>query len=158
MTPAPRVSRAARLLGYAGLLPQAAAAALAAVGRDRPGLHGEGQIAPILIAFVYGSLILSFLGGVWWGFAMRRSEGQAALAALAVVPSLVAGAIVAYAFAFTETFWTLVLLGAAIALTLLVDRRLAATGEAPRDWMALRTPLSLGLGGLTILTALLLLA
>ena len=35
-------------------------------------------------------------------------------------------------------------------LTLPVDRRFVATGEAPVGWMALRVPLSLGLGLLTI--------
>jgi hypothetical protein len=36
-------------------------------------------------------------------------------------------------------------------LTLLVDRHLMNRGDAPPDWMRLRTPLSLGLGALTIL-------
>jgi hypothetical protein len=38
-------------------------------------------------------------------------------------------------------------------LTLPVDRRLVATGEAPTGWMGLRVPLSLGLATLTILAA-----
>lgn len=142
----PPVSRAARLLGYAGLLPQAAAVALIAAGAA----HHLGEA----LAFGYGGLILSFLGGVWWGFAMRRGHRQGALAAAAVVPSLLVLAlgvlIVAAGFGAA-----LIGLGVAIVATLLVDRRLVATGEAPPDWISLRVPLSLGLGGLTMLAGLL---
>ena len=46
--------------------------------------------------------------------------------------------------------------GSAVALTLLVDRRLVASGDTPVGWMRLRVPLSLGLGGLTILAGVLL--
>jgi hypothetical protein len=46
--------------------------------------------------------------------------------------------------------WTLVGTGVALLLTLPVDRHLVATGDAPADWMRLRVPLSVGLGGLTI--------
>ena len=50
----------------------------------------------------------------------------------------------------------MIALGGAILLTLPVDRHLVATGEAPANWMKLRMPLSLGLGGLTIAAGLLL--
>lgn len=155
-SPRPRVSRTAYLLGYAGLLPQVAAAALGAsvkLGLDR---HGQLLTAAHVLAFGYSALILSFLGGVWWGFAMRRLTGQGALAAVAVVPSLAAGALLLLTFAKGAERWALVLLGLAITLTLPVDRYLAATREAPEGWMALRVPLSLGLGGLTVLVAVLL--
>lgn len=144
----PHVSRTARLLGYAGLLPQVAAVAL---------LGGTGLNGPspaYFAAAIYGAAILSFLGGIWWGFAMSRERGQGALAVAAVLPSLVAAALLWGALA-TFSPWALVALGAAIIATLPVDRRLAATGEAPAGWMGLRTPLSLGLGGLTVLAGLL---
>lgn len=149
MTPAPSIARTTRLLGFAGLLPQLAAVALVASGRGELFFFGR------VLALVYGIVILSFLGGVWWGFAVRRTEGQGALAALAVVPSL-AGVSLMIATQFGLPLpQALVLLGSALALTLLVDRRLVSTGEAPAGWMRLRAPLSLGLGGLTILAGIL---
>ncbi|TVV76822.1 DUF3429 domain-containing protein [Sphingomonas solaris] len=144
-----------RALGFAGLLPQAAAVVTVALGTAAGGWNG-GLVASLaaVAALIYGAVILSFLGGIWWGFAMRRGNGQGGLAVLAVVPSLVAAGLVGAA-APLGLRWTLVLLGSAILLTLLVDRRLATAGEAPAGWMRLRVPLSLGLGGLTILAGIL---
>lgn len=141
------VGRTAFLLGYAGLLPQAAAVLLIAV-------HPPGAYSlPLAVAYIYASLILSFLGGIWWGCAMRRTEGQGGLAALAVLPSLAPLAVLPLA---TRAWsWGLMLLGTAILATLLVDRHLVRTGDAPSNWLRLRAPLSLGLGGLTILAGLL---
>jgi hypothetical protein len=137
----------ARALGFAGLLPQVAAVVLIAVGTN----YRIGE----LLALAYGGLILSFLGGMWWGFAMRRTEGQGSLVVLAVVPSLAALAITLTAGATGKASIALVVLGTAVLLTLLVDRHLAATNDAPAGWMRLRVPLSVGLGGLTILAGLL---
>jgi hypothetical protein len=69
----------------------------------------------------------------------------------AVVPSLLALAS-AWPWA-TGGTWpgpSLIFLGLAIAASLLVDLRLRAAGLAPGGWLALRVPLSLGLGGLTV--------
>ena len=155
------VGRTALLLGFAGLLPPIAGVALIALGKRDP---TDMAWAPLLVGYglvlVYGAVILSFLGGIWWGFAMRRSEGQARLAAIAVLPSLVAVACVLAAAAMFQHGgpWPMIVLGIAILLTLPVDRHLVATGEAPANWMRLRIPLSLGLGGLTIAAGLLLAA
>jgi hypothetical protein len=145
-----RVGPVAFALGFAGLLPQVGALVLTVAGpRD-----GSGE----LLALCYGSLILSFLGGIWWGFAMRRGERQGVLAAAAVVPSLAALAIilgVAVAGGFIlrgPMAWGLVALGSAILLTLPVDQHLTRTGEAPANWMRLRVPLSVALGVMTIAT------
>lgn len=132
------VGRAAFALGFAGLLPQGAAALLT-LSRVYDGA---------LVALAYGALILSFLGGMWWGLAMFRRVGQPMLVSLAVVPSLVAGAILALAAVHLPI--GLVAMGSAIMLTLPVDRWLVARGVAPANWMTLRVPLSFGLGGLTI--------
>jgi hypothetical protein len=150
VTPSPgQVAPAARLLGFAGLLPQLAAVALVASGRGEAWLFGR------VLALTYGIVILSFLGGTWWGFAMRRTNGQPALAAVAVLPSLVGVALMIATQFGLPLSRSLVLLGSAIALTLLVDRRLVATGDAPANWMSLRVLLSLALGGLTIAAGLL---
>ncbi|WP_425229023.1 DUF3429 domain-containing protein [Sphingomonas sp.] len=159
MIPSATVGRTAFLFGFAGLLPQLAAVALIVMGRRDP---TDLAWIPLLIgyglAMVYGAAILSFLGGVWWGFAMRREAGQGRLAAISVVPSLVAGICVGWAgLQFQDGGpWPAVVLGSAIMLTLPVDRHLVATREAPANWMSLRVPLSLGLGLLTIAAAALL--
>lgn len=140
---APRVGRTAFLLGFAGLLPQLAAVMLGVIGYPDNGV----------IALAYPLLILSFLGGMWWGLAMCRTAGQRPLVLLAVVPSLVAAALVGLAV--VDYAWGLVATGSAIMLTLPVDRWLTGRGDAPANWMALRVPLSVGLGGLTIVAGVL---
>ncbi len=138
-----QVRRTAFALGHAGLLPQMAAVAFA-LDRDR---------GTPLFALFYALLILSFLGGMWWGFAMRRADdpAQGRLALMAVVPSLVAVAILLAAFVTGRLDWALVAAGTALFLTLPVDRALVRGGDTPANWMRLRVPLSLGLGALTIL-------
>ncbi len=143
----PAVGRVAFALGFAGLIPQ-----VAVVGLIWTDPHG-GYDIPFGIAYLYPSLIISFLGGIWWGFAMRRDAGQAGLAVLAVLPSLAPLALLPMAL--TSWRWPLVLLGIALFATLAVDRRLTRTGEAPANWMVLRVPLSVGLGALTIVAGLL---
>lgn len=137
------VGRTAFMLGFAGLLPQGAAALLAGLGYFFGGVVAVG----------YGALILSFLGGMWWGLAMYPRVGQGVLVTLAVVPSLVAGALVAFAFVHLPS--ALVALGSALLLTLPVDRWLTTRGFAPSNWMSLRIPLSVGLGALTIIAGVL---
>ncbi len=106
---APRISRGVVLLGFAGLLPQIAALLLIVVGQGFAGL---------LIALAYGLLILSFLGGIWWSFAVRRTKRQAPLAAIAVVPSLVAMAIAVVVAVTGSIGLALVATGVAIVMTL----------------------------------------
>jgi len=136
------------ILGYAGLLPQIAALATCAFGMD-------SDMGP-MFAFGYATLILSFLGGIWWGFAMRSSSGQGQIASLAVLPSLFGSALILLSIAHVLPLaWALVLLGSAVIGTLLIDRRLVEDGIAPAGWMAMRIPLSVGLGALTILCGIL---
>lgn len=150
----PPVSRAVWALGLAGLLPQAAAVVFLLLSRGGDGAVFLGPEVRA-VALVYAAAILSFLGGVWWGFAMRRTEGQGGLAAVAVLPSLAAAALVLATLLGFGDRWPIIALGAAILLTLPVDRRLAASGEAPDGWWRLRATLSIGLGSLTIAAGLL---
>ena len=149
-----QVGEAPLILGYAGLLPQIAAVATCVFG-------GGSDVGP-MFAFGYATLILSFLGGIWWGFAMRSGDGgagapgQGRIATWAVMPSLFGAGLILLSIAHVVPMhWALVLLGSAVMLTLLVDRRLRDAGHAPDGWMALRIPLSIGLGGLTILSGIL---
>lgn len=159
MTPPGHVGRTAFLLGFAGPLPQVAAVVLALLARAAADNRFDALSGPaIVVGTVYPLIILSFLGGMWWGLAMRRERGQGLLVSIAVVPSLAAlalsGLFMASNFAW-PIGWPVIGIGVAVILTLPVDMALVRSGDAPRGWMALRAPLSLGLGGLTILLAML---
>jgi hypothetical protein len=139
----------ARWLGYAGLLPQIAAVTMVASG------DLYWHFAALALAYAYAALILSFSGGLWWGLA-ARSEGLAPkwMWAVAVAPSLIA--------LISAVPWTigapwpepsLGWLGLSILGSLLVDFRFQRIGLAPAGWMALRAPLAIGLGLLTLAAA-----
>lgn len=141
-----------RLLGFAGLLPQLACALVLWAGPP------EWRYAAQAIAFGYAALIFSFLGGTWWGLAAmapaaerRRSLGWLWVAA--VVPSLIAlAAYLPWVFGETWPEPSLVMLSGAILMSPAVDARLGPL--APRWWMVLRVPLSVGLGAATLAAAL----
>lgn len=130
-TPAPaaRLAPAALSLGYAGLIPFVAGAlAVWLAGAD---------LRPAAAAALagYGAVIVSFLGGVHWGFGFQH--GDTSRFAWGVVPSLVA--------------WAALLVGPAIGLALLalmlvvcygVDRRVYPALGLGR-WLTLRLHLSL---------------
>ncbi|KQT32261.1 hypothetical protein ASG29_10605, partial [Sphingomonas sp. Leaf412] len=135
------VPRLARILGYAGLLPQAFAVMV--LLKDDPAT----RFAALAFAFAYAALILSFLGGTWWGLATRGGERTPAwLWIAAVAPSLLA-------LATALPWWTgqtwpgpsLLVLAGALVAALAVDRAIVAHDLAPAGWIALRLPLSLGL-------------
>jgi hypothetical protein len=150
MPPAPPLPPLARRLGYAGLLPQLAMVAVLFQGRL------EERFIALSIAYAYAALILSFLGGLWWGLAARAERPPAWLWFASVAPSLIALAS-AWPWAVGEP-WpapSLMLLGVALIGSLAVDRALMRASIAPPGWMRLRLPLSLGLGVLTLLAGLL---
>ena len=135
----------ARWLGYAGLLPQAIALLLAFRG---------GPLAYVAIAggFAYAALIFSFLGGVWWGQAVANGRSGASVFIVAVLPSLISLALfLPWTFGWEWPAPQLIWLGFLIGTSLLVDRFI---GVAGKDFIRLRTILSIGLGALTILLGL----
>ena len=141
-----------RWLGLAGLLPQFTCVAVLYAG------PAEWREAALAIAFAYAALILSFLGGMWWGIAAaapaaQRRKALGWLWIAAVLPSVVALAcFLPWALDWAWPEPSLVMLGGALLVTLGVDAKLSAL--APRWWMTLRVPLSTGLGLATIATAL----
>jgi hypothetical protein len=143
-----RIPTPALVLGTAGLLPLI----LAMLVRLGAGIEPATSLPATIgsFALIYGALILSFLGGMWWGVAATRLDAhrQGPLLAIAVVPTLIAWPLIALMFA--KPVLASVLLGAALIATLLVDRGLASRGLVPRWWMRLRVPLSFGLGVLVI--------
>ena len=147
-----RIPGTPRLLGFAGILPQAIAAAAVYAGPE------EWSEPARFVAFAYAALIFTFLGGAWWGLvasapaAQRRgTHGWAWIAA--VLPSLLALAgFVLLALELVPLEPLLVALGGGLLLSPVVDAKLGTL--APRWWMALRVPLSLALGVLTLAAAL----
>ncbi|MGC5798677.1 DUF3429 domain-containing protein [Sphingomonas sp. NFX23] len=138
----------ARLLGLSGLLPQLAAVALLLSGDP------QSRFSALAIAYAYAAIILSFLGGLWWGLAARADSPPRWLWFASVAPSLIA-LVTAWPW-MVGLRWpgpSLVVLGISLIAALLVDRALVRAGIAPPGWMALRIPLSLGLGVLTMLAA-----
>ncbi|EDX80246.1 hypothetical protein BBAL3_1403 [Brevundimonas sp. BAL3] len=69
MTGRPVLPPFARVLGFAGLLPQAAAVAVLILGGP------DVRFAALSLAYAYAALIFSFLGGVWWGLAAMARGG-----------------------------------------------------------------------------------
>lgn len=134
--------RAARQLGYAGLLPQLICFAYVVDG-------GKWQWTAQAIAFGYAALIFSFLGGMWWGIGLIRDEAPAWVFGWAVMPSLLALAAYApWVFGWAWPAPSLIAVGVMLTLSPLVD---CLIGGLSREWLSLRTQLSLGLGGLTTL-------
>jgi hypothetical protein len=138
-----------RRLGFAGLVPMIAVVAVLASGST------WWRFAALSIGYAYAATILSFLGGMWWGIASRQTDRHPPwIWFAAVTPSLVAFATaIPWAVGAAWPGPSLIVLGVSLMLSLLVDRRLVALALAPDWWMALRVPLSIGLGSLTIVSA-----
>lgn len=135
------LSPAARLLGYAGLLPQIICLAMVATGH-------EWRYSALAGGFAYAAAIFSFLGGVWWGQAVQSGRSSAGIYLVAVMPSLLSVALfLPWTFGWEWPGPALLYLGALILLSPLIDR---ALGYASRDFLRLRMHLSVGLGSLTI--------
>jgi hypothetical protein len=144
-----RVPLSALWLGLAGVLPFLWGAATDAV----PALFDAGQrlIGPRFVGqyvlIFYGTIILSFMSGVLWGFATRAEGGTAALGyGLSVIPAL-------WAFFFVgggADRATVFLIAGYLGL-LGLDYFFWRVGLAPDWWMRLRVLLTaLVVGCLTV--------
>jgi hypothetical protein len=91
-----------------------------------------------LSLLAYAAAILSFLGGVHWGLAMRQDPPAASRLAIAALPALVG-----WAALLIEGGWGMLMLAAAFLLVLAQDWRLAGQGEAPPWYPKLRWPVTL---------------
>lgn len=131
-----QIPRSALILGLAGLIPFVWGAITVLV----PALADWGQsvlgprfVGPY-VGLAYGTVILSFMSGVLWGFA-TRAEGQAAATgyALSVIPAL-------WAFFFVGGGPTsaAINLAAGFVGLLALDYTFARAGLAPAWWMRLR--------------------
>jgi hypothetical protein len=117
-------------LGYAGLLPFVLGALL--VWLVRADVHAYAALA----LSAYAAVILSFLGGIHWGLAMRQPAAQTRVLWWGVTPSLVA-----WPAAVMPPDAGLVLQGLMLVVCYLVDRRLYPQLGAA-GWLTLRFRLS----------------
>ena len=116
-------------VGYAGLLPFVAGAALIWIVRA----DAHPYVAAALSA--YAAVILSFLGGIHWGFGMRGAAAAAPAPSLftwGVVPSLIAWVAVVM-----PPYAGLVVQGVGLVACYAVDRRVYPQHGAAA-WLTLR--------------------
>lgn len=130
------IPRSALVLGLAGVLPFAWGAATALL----PALAAWGGqwLGPLFIgtyvSLTYGTVILSFMSGVLWGFATKTDGQEAALGyGLSVVPAL-------WAFFMVngDPANAAINLAAGFAALLMLDWHFWKMGSAPDWWMRLR--------------------
>jgi hypothetical protein len=140
MTDDRRIPRPALILGLAGLIPFLWSAAT----HLSPALSGWAVqwLSPMFLgAYVglsYGTVILSFMSGVLWGFATKAEGAEAAVAyALSVIPALWVFFMVTDASGNSVIF-----LAAGFVGLLLLDGMYSAWGLAPRWWLRLRVMLT----------------
>jgi hypothetical protein len=136
--------RPALVLGAAGLLPTVAALlVMLFAGRAY-------QDIAFRAAGTYGAVILSFLGGAWWGLAAARGHKRDLMfwLGLAVLPALAAWGVV---FALSPR--SVAVLSGLFLLCLWTDRELTRRFVAPEWWLAMRLPLSLCMAGLHMIIA-----
>ena len=130
-------------LGYAGVLPVAGLLVLA-------WSSATWQNQAVNSATIYAALILSFLGGIHWGFATSGFASSKHFL-ISVVPSLWAWA----AFAGPD-FYTLLGIILGLVVFFVYERQCALVSRFPDWYLPLRLRLTLGLsfalGGLLPLT------
>ena len=137
MTPIPP---AALILGLAGLIPFVWGAVTALY----PGIGGASGLQPVFLgtylSLTYGTVILSFMSGVLWGFATRATGREAAVGyALSVIPVLWAFIMVNGGAANAA-----INLAAGFVGLLALDYSFWRQGLAPDWWLRLRLILTAG--------------
>lgn len=134
------IPRAPLLLGLAGLIPfvwGAATVLIVDLGTWGAQALGPRFVGPYVQLF-YGSVILSFMSGVLWGFATKAQGAQAATGyALSVIPAL-------WAFFMTGGGPTSASLNLIVGFAglLMLDFAFSRWGLAPPWWMQLRVLLT----------------
>jgi len=140
-----QIPRAALVLGLAGLIPFLWSAAT----HLSPALSAwAGQfLSPLFLGAVvgltYGTVILSFMSGVLWGFATRADGGKAdgGKAAVAYVLSVIP-ALWVFIMVTDASPNSIIFLATGFLGLLLLDAMYVAWGLAPRWWLRLRVMLT----------------
>jgi hypothetical protein len=139
------LSPSARILGLSGLIPPAWATLTVFA-------NAELRWGAMAIAYAYATIIFSFLGGVWWGLALKAERPMPWIYGIAVLPSLIGVAtFLPWIWGYVWPAPSMVLLGLCIMASPLVDHLIGRMTNLPIGWLKLRWILSLGLGGMTLL-------
>ncbi|MFM7335760.1 MAG: DUF3429 domain-containing protein [Tabrizicola sp.] len=140
MTDDTRIPRPALLLGLAGLLPflWSAATHMSPALASAAGQFLSPMFLGAYVGLTYGTVILSFMSGVLWGFATKTEGREAGVAyTLSVIPALWAFFMVTDASETSRIF-----LAAGFVGLLLLDGTFQVWGLAPRWWLRLRVMLT----------------
>lgn len=129
--------RTAWLVGLAGLLPFAASALAFFAAPDSWSGLAEGAL------IAYGAIILSFLGAVHWGLALRAPVEEAAMGSARLVLGVVPALIGWLALLLPDVF-ALPILALAILGTAGMEQWARGKGLVPGDYLVLRWVLSIG--------------
>jgi len=123
----------ARVLGLGGLIPFLAGAVGVWVLPD--------LIAAIAMTaqLAYGAVILTFVGAVHWGYAMREDELRWGRMTWSVTPALVA-----WIALLLTPLMTAMILFVSFAMAFLTDARATRAGLFPAWYLSLRKALTLG--------------
>ena len=124
------LSDTARWLGHLGLVPFVLGALLVWV------VNAQAHPYATLALSAYAAVIVSFLGGIHWGLALRMTAPPATLFIWGVVPSLVAWLAV-----MMPPSAGLVVHGAMLLVCYAVDRRIYPV-QGAAQWLTLRFRLS----------------
>jgi hypothetical protein len=122
------------VLGAAGLIP------FAVLGLASVGTSEDGSVKGAVGLIAYGAVILSFIGGVHWGFALGAEdddEPARTRLGLAIIPSLVGWAAI-FAGVLELPVMGLAILIAGHIGTVIVEHRAAKRQLMPSGYMALR--------------------
>ena len=132
------VPSAAKWLGGLGAIPFVVCAGGAALAPPELAVKASDALA------IYGAVILSFLGGIQWGFAIRHVGAFTPSSILYRRLSIsVTPALVGWISLLLPRDIGFVALAFAFALVLMVDLRAARRQEAPSWYPRLRWPLTL---------------
>jgi hypothetical protein len=121
-------------LGWAGVIPFAAFAALVVAG----GSGGIDATTALRALISYGTIILSFMGGVQWGLELSRGDGDGLGFLASVIPALIA-----FAVTFIDPAAALAILAAGFILLLVYDLRRVRAGIGPAWYGRLRLQLTM---------------
>lgn len=130
-----QIPRSALLLGLAGVLPfiwGVMSTHMPSLNQYVMGWLGPRFIGPY-VQVAYGTVILSFMSGVLWGFATKADECQALCYGLSVLPALW----VFFAVGGGNTTATYALIAGFLFL-LVLDQLFSNWGLTPEWWMRLR--------------------
>jgi len=136
------------VLGLAGIAPQILCLAVALFSHD-------WRWIALAAGCFYASLILSFLGGMWWMLALQHKVSDWSPYVVAVIPSLAGwAAVLPWCLGWTWPAPALVFLALLLGASPLVDRKLSRRFPFDPAWLKLRWVMASGLGVSTLLLGL----